>query len=180
MPKIDMSLSVSSIGEAIKKLEAYSDSIKTNTEKLCKAVVDELEEKVSTGFNGAEYDFIVQEKNMLADGIPSVPNVSVTQEVTGTKGKVSAEGEEAYFVEFGAGVYFNPGGAPHPARGGNVVAIGEYGYGLGKMKVWRFTDKNGQTVMTHGTPASMPMYLSAQEIADEIPDIARGVFQSGG
>lgn len=175
MPKISLSLSSSSINKAISELKSYAAKVKTNTEEIVKEVAEQLEDNLKSGFNGASYDYIVED-SILVDGIGRVPNVRIDSTQSDKGMTVTAHGEEAVFVEFGAGVYFNPGGAPHPARGGNIKAIGEYGHGHGKQVVWELPDGR----KTHGTPASMPMYLGAQEIAEEIPEIAKQVFEKSG
>lgn len=173
MPNIKISLSASSIEDAIRRLKDYKKDIKSNTKEVAVQTAKVLEENIKQGFNGSLYDFIIEEGSVMVDGVGRVPDVTVDSEPTDDGAIVSAHGKEAVFVEFGAGVYFNPGGAPHPARGGEIVAIGEYGHGYGKQKVWKLPDGS----LTHGTPASMPMWKGAQEIAKEVPEIAKEVFE---
>lgn len=171
--KLNVFLNSSSIQDAIDSLKSYEKSIGPKTEKIQEIVAYDLRSMVKQGFNGSPYDVVIHEG-------AKVPDVEVDID-NGDKGKklVVAHGIEAVFAEFGAGVYYNPDGAPHPARGQGIVAIGEYGYGYGKRKVWGYYDESGELKLTHGTPASMPMYLSAQQMKKMIPDIAKEVFKGG-
>lgn len=126
---------------------------------------------VQKGFNGAGYD------DVLHEGM-KVPDVSVTVENDDNITLVVAHGKEAVFIEFGAGVYYNPGGG-RPDRPAGIVNIGEYGKGYGKRQIWGYYE-NGELKLTHGTPASMPMFYAAREIAKQIPEIARDVFKGVG
>ena len=168
MPIVKISLNAKSIDRAIKQVREYQESLSVKLERLRKRVADELAADMTTGFNGAEGEYILYEGYQ-------VPSVSVTVKNEGDITLVIASGEEAVFIEFGAGVYYNPGGG-RPDRPAGIVAIGEYGKGYGKRKVWGYYDKSGELKLTHGTPASMPMYYAVQRIAPRIPQIAREVF----
>lgn len=90
--------------------------------------------------------------------------------------RISASGTAVAFIEFGAGVYHNPS-EPYPiARPAGVVGIGEYGQGKGKRQAWGFKDAQGALVVTHGTPAALPMWYATEEIRNTIVDLAREVF----
>ena len=82
-----------------------------------------------------------------------------------------------FFIEFGAGVYYN-GSEPYPEpRPKDIVGIGEYGHGWGKRQAWVFYDSNGEKVVTHGNPAEMPMFYAKEEVLVRLNEIAREVFQ---
>lgn len=160
--------------EAIRKLRRYSESLDEIEKKIQHEIAARLEKMVSSGFNGAPYDDIIEQGTRP-------PSVSVQAHDKNHYSVVIAYGKEAVFVEFGAGVYYNPAGSPHPERPPGIVEIGEYGHGYGKRKVWGFyTSENGdiKLVRTRGTPASAPMYHSVQAILEEIPNIVKGVFES--
>lgn len=163
-----------SIREAARKLRRYSDNLKEVEKKIQHEIAVRLESMVSSGFNGAPYDDIIEQGTRP-------PSVSVQAHDKNHYSVVIAYGKEAVFVEFGAGVYYNPAGSPHPERPPGIVEIGEYGHGYGKRKVWGFyTPENGamKLVKTRGTPASAPMYHSVQSILEDIPDIVKSVFDS--
>ena len=91
---------------------------------------------------------------------------------------VIAAGEDAVWVEFGAGVYHNgsAGSSPHPEGSKLGFTIGGYGKGMGKRQTWGFYE-DGELRLTHGTPAVMPMYNAVKAVCDEIADIAKEVFR---
>ena len=91
---------------------------------------------------------------------------------------IVADGEDAVWVEFGAGVYHNgsAGSSPNPYGAQLGFTIGSYGKGYGKANAWGYYDENNNLVLTRGTPASMPMYRAAQAVAKQSLKIAREVF----
>ena len=163
MPKvIKMDLSVSSIDNAIKELKAFRDSIDRKKDKL-------LEELASIGVKEASVRFT----SAIYDG---VNDSSVTLETIANGYCIKAEGKAVAFIEFGAGVYHNPG-EPYPnPRPNGIVGIGEYGKGLGKRQAWGFKDESGELVITHGNPAAMPMWYASEEMRSKIRKIAQEVF----
>ena len=176
MPKtIRVSLNPKSINAAVRQLEDYQKSLLRKAEQIRLKVAGLLKEMVQEGFNGSQYD------DVLWEGM-KVPDVSVTVDHKDNISVVIAHGKEAVFIEFGAGVYYNPSGSPHPSRPPGIVNIGEYGKGYGKRKIWgyyRIPGDKDSLVLTHGTPASAPMYFAAKAVAEQIPQIAREVFKGG-
>lgn len=176
MPKITLNpFSPASIGRAVKQVREYADkTLPEKTELLRKRVAEELAELIKKGFNGEIYD------DVLNEGM-KVPDVQVeVNHESGDMSVVIAHGKEAVFAEFGAGVYYNPpaGASPHPWGPANFFYIGTYGKGYGARKVWGYYDEEtGELKLTHGTPASMPMYHATQKILQQIVDIAREVFK---
>lgn len=169
MTKISISLSEKSINDAIKELRRYKETLPQKLKTIRDRVAEELLKQAETGFNGAIYN------DVIGEGM-KIPNVSVTLEENGNAVFVVAHGTEAIFAEFGAGVYYNPSGSGHPERPAGIVAIGEYGEGYGKRRVWGYYE-NGELKLTHGTPASMPMYNAAQSVAKLVYGIAKEVFE---
>ena len=163
MPKIiKMSLSVGSIDNAIKELEAFRNSLNQKKDKL-------LEELANIGVREASVRFTTA----MYDGIN---DSSVTLEATNGGYAIVAEGHAVAFIEFGAGVYHNTG-EPHPnPRPEGIVGIGEYGKGYGKRQAWGFKNEAGELVITHGNPAAMPMWYASKEMRSKIQKIAQEVF----
>lgn len=166
---IRISLSEKDIGRAIKELEQYKREIIRKTELLRTKVAERLANLAQSGFNGAIVDDLIEEsggarKAEVQVSIDERENVSV----------VIAAGEDAVWVEFGAGVYSNgsAGSSPHPKGSELGFTIGGYGKGMGKRQTWGFYE-NGELRLTHGTPAIMPMYNAVKTVCDEIADIAR-------
>jgi hypothetical protein len=159
---ISMKLSSDSIRNAIRELKSYRDSIDAKMDKL-------LEELAYIGVKEASVRFTTA----IYDG---VNDSSVTLEPIKDGYCIKAEGRAVAFIEFGAGVYHNPG-EPYPnPRPTGIVGIGEYGKGYGKRQAWGFRDESGELIITHGTPAAMPMWYASEEMRDSIKEIFVEVF----
>jgi hypothetical protein len=159
---ITMSLSSSSIQNAITELKAYRDSLDAKLKKL-------LEELAYIGVKEASVRFTTA----IYDG---VNDSSVTLESTKDGYCIKAEGKAVAFIEFGAGVYHNPG-EPYPnPRPNGIVGIGEYGKGYGKRPAWGFRNDDGELVITHGTPAAMPLWYASEEMRNAILKTFKEVF----
>ena len=157
-----MSLNTSSIKNAIKELKAYRDSIDAKKYRL-------LEELTKIGLKEASIRFTTA----IYDG---VNDSSVRAELTHFGYRIVAEGKAVAFIEFGSGVYHNPG-EPYPnPRPEGIVGIGEYGKGLGKRQAWGYTDETGELVITHGNPAAMPMWYASEEMRNAIVKTFKEVF----
>lgn len=157
-----MKLSSDSIQRAIKELKSFRDSIDAKMDKL-------LEELAYIGVKEASVRFTTA----IYDG---VNDSSVTLEPIADGYCIKAEGRAVAFIEFGAGVYHNPG-EPYPnPRPEGIVGIGEYGKGYGKRQAWGFRDESGELVITHGTPAAMPMWYASEEMRNAILKTFKEVF----
>ncbi len=149
-----MKLSSSSIQDAINELKSYRDSLDAKKDKL-------LEELAYIGVKEASIRFTTA----MYDG---VNDSSVTLEPIKDGYCIKAEGRAVAFIEFGAGVYHNPG-EPYPnPRPAGIVGIGEYGKGHGKRQAWGYRDESGELVVTHGNPAAMPMWYASEEMRNAI------------
>ena len=159
---ISMSLSASSISNAIKEVKAFRDSLEMKKDKLLEELANIGVKEASVRFTTAMYD--------------GVNDSSVTLETISNGYAIVAEGQAVAFIEFGAGVYHNTG-EPYPdPRPDGIVGIGEYGKGYGKRKAWGFKGESGELVITHGNPAAMPMWYASEEMRSNIAKIAREVF----
>lgn len=164
-------LSEGEIDKAIRELEKYKQEIVTKTDLLRNKVAELIAKKAQMGFNGAILDDLVK-------GGVRYANVDVSVDSKGSTTLVVANGEDAIWVEFGAGVYHNSGAGSslHP-RGSEVgFTIGSFGKGFGKKGVWGFYE-DGELKLTHGTPAIMPMYEAMKTTCQEIAMIAKEVFR---
>lgn len=161
---IKLSLTPESIDNAIKELAAYRSSIKGKRDKLLEGLSRIGVQAASVRFTTAMYD--------------GVNDSSVTLESTPDGYAIVAEGKAVAFIEFGTGVYHNPS-EPYPnARPNGIVGIGEYGKGRGKRQAWGFRDDAGELVITHGSPAAMPLWYASEEMRSEIKRIAKEVFEN--
>ena len=169
--KITIGLSEQDIDRAIRELAQYKAEFTRKVELLRERVADRLAVEAQSGFNGAVVDDLIEGGQKFADVKVSVNN-------RGNLSVVIADGKDAVWVEFGAGVYHNssPGSSPHPNGAELGFTIGDYGHGRGKQQMWKFKNDDGELVWTHGTPASMPMYKAVQTVCNDIQSIAREVF----
>lgn len=168
---IRFGLSEREIGKAIKELEQYKQELIRKTALLREKVANRIAELAQSGFNGAVVD------DVLKGGVKTAQvDVQVTD--SGEVSLVIANGEDAVWAEFGSGVFHNgsAGSSPHPKGQELGFTIGGYGKGMGKKQVWGFYE-DGELRLTHGAPATMPMYNAVKTVCDEITSIAREVFK---
>ena len=178
---IKCTLDESSIDTAIKELNRYKQEFLKKVDTYRKRIAEEIAVNASINFGSSSYNDIVGtvvDGKLVPGGSAVSPDVSVTWKDDGTLTVIVATGEDAYWCEFGAGVYHNGsvGSSPHPYGSELGFTIGTFGKGHGKQTSWGYEDENGNIVITRGTPASMPMYNAAQEVARKSIEIAREVF----
>lgn len=168
---ISFGLSEKEIDRAIKELEDYKKEFLKKCEELRQRVAERIRQKAQEGFNGAVVDDLTAES-----GGARMAEVSVATEDSDDVTLVIAQGTDAVWVEFGAGVYHNGavGSSPNPYGANLGFTIGGYGEN-GKKQAWGFYE-NGDLKITHGTPATMPMFHAVQDVLDGIGDIAKEVF----
>lgn len=168
---IRMSLTSESIQNAIREIEAYRNSLKERTNELCRRLAERIGVYAREGFASAPGDTTIS-------GGPRSANVSVTVEPRGNcLYVITAAGEDAVWAEFGAGIHYNGGAgtSPHPKGAELGFVIGGYGKGNGARQVWGYW-KDGELVLTRGTPASMPLYNALVRARNEIAEVAMEVF----
>ena len=168
---IQFKLDEKDIGRAISEIARFKKDFLARVDTYRKRVAEELSNIASLKFGSATMEHTI----MGATRKPSV-NVSVSER--GNISVVVADGEDAVWCEFGAGVYYNGsvGSSPNPYGKDIGFTIGSYGKGYGKGRAWGYYDDDGELVITRGTPASMPMYNAAKEITRKAIEIAREVF----
>ena len=167
---ISLDLSKQSIDKAIKELAQYKQDFLAKEQKLLEGLANIGVREASIRFTTAIYD--------------GVNDVSVVLDKTSNGYSIVANGEAVAFIEFGSGVYHNPG-EPYPEpRPEGIVGIGEYGKGKGKRRAWYYKGEPGTNgeqlkngvVKTRGNPAAMPMWYASEEMRNSILQIAREVF----
>lgn len=160
----ELELSESSINELIKQVKDLQKEANKKVNEFTERLATVGAQVASRGFATAIYD--------------GVKDVQVTVEKTAKGHDVVATGEAVAFLEFGAGVYHNPG-EPYPIpRPEGVVGIGQFGKGKGKSKAWGYYP-NGQppASITHGNPATLAMYNAGQAIEQNFSLVAKEVFR---
>lgn len=175
-----------SIANAVRELDDYAQRIERKAEELRRRVAELIREQAQPVFDAAVVDdtFLA----LVKDGanIPESPrtaNVTVTvkpgaENVT----LVIANGKDAVWAEFGAGVHYNGTVGSYPNPLGQtldfIAAIGTYGEGYGAKEVWGYLGDDGNIHLTYGAPASMPLYKAVQSVSRDIVKIAKEVFST--
>ena len=168
---IRFGLNTKDINKAIRELEQYKRDFQKKVDNYRKRIAEEIAVNASLNFGSALMEDVIK-------GSPRKPDVQVRVDDRGSIAVVVADGEDAVWCEFGAGVYHNGpvGSSPHPKGSELGFTIGSYGKGYGKANAWGYYE-DGNLVITRGTPASMPMYNASQEVMKKAIEIAREVFQ---
>lgn len=161
--RITVRLSPGSVKSALNEVESLMSADRVRLDNAAHDIADRICEKAQANFDAAWYD-------SLARGVRGEADVKCRVEKTGTGYKVIAEGPEVTFIEFGAGVYYNPpaGTSPHPRGADLGFVIGGYGKGQGKQNAWGYYAEDGNLVITHGTAAQTPLYRAFEEVLQEV------------
>lgn len=169
--KITIRLNPSEIDRAIREVEEFKRDFQNKVDTYRKKLADEIAVNARLNFGSAIIDDVV-------GGSSRRPDVTIDVKHDGSISVVVANGEDAVWCEFGAGVYHNGsvGSSPHPKGKELGLTIGSYGKGYGKATAWGYYDESKNLVITRGTPASMPMYNAAQTVAKQAVQIAKEVF----
>lgn len=172
---IKCGLSSKEIDKVIKEIEKFKEDFRKKVDIYRNRIADEIKEIASLNFSNSMVDDVV------SGGSSRRPDVKVSVSKRGDILVVVADGEDAVWCEFGAGVYHNGsvGSSPNPYGSELGFTIGSYGKGYGKAQAWGYyTDPDTKTglVITRGTPATMPMYNAVQEVLRKSVEIAREVW----
>lgn len=187
MPNLKITLDPASIDSAIAEIRNISTTIVRGCERIREIMAERIADLARTKYASSILDDTY--KTLSGSGgsrsesstsaiMPS--NIQVNWQASGGNvTMVIVSGEEAIWIEFGAGVYHNGsvGSKPNPYANSltDIVGIGQYGTLHGQHNTWAFY-KDGVTYLTHGTPASRPLYESVQEVVADFPAIVRSVF----
>lgn len=166
--KIRISLSEKSIRNAINEIEVYKREFIERNEVFVRRL--------------AELGIPVIDQNIAVAQGDSDKNhntyIKVNSFGSYSEAKLVVEGSDLLYIEFGAGIRYNgsAGTSLHPKGEEFGYTIGSYGKGQGKNDFWFYYADTGETVMSHGTEATMPVFRASQEIIQNIRRIAREVF----
>lgn len=168
---IRFSLNAKDISRAISEINKFKQEFLNKVDTYRRRIADEIAVQASLNFSTSIVDDVI-------NGSPRRPDVSVSVSERGSISVVVADGEDAVWCEFGAGVYHNGsvGTSPNPYGNELGFTIGSYGKGHGKQQAWGYYDKVGELIITRGTPATMPMYNSVRELMHKSIAIAKEVF----
>lgn len=166
--EITVTLTPEGIDKAIRDVTTFTSWFRTKCQHLRKEVAERIAWSAEEGFRTARGNDVI-----IGYWVPAPVFVDVTH---GDKiSVVIADGPDAVFIEFGAGVYHNGMlfASPHPWGDEFGYAIGLYKkpYSKGVRNAWNFPGG-----VTRGTPADMPMYRGLNEALHEMDDIIRKVF----
>lgn len=179
MKKTIIRFNLSDIDRAIREVKQFKRDFLKKVDTYRQRVADEIAENAQTLFNSSIVEDVIGGDENRA--ISRKAEVDVYVKDNGQIAVVVADGEDAIWCEFGAGVYHNGsvGSSPNGWAGELGYTIGSYGKGHGSQNAWGFyvdpDSKTGLTI-TRGTPATMPLYRSAEQVARISTKIAREVF----
>lgn len=166
--KIRISLSEKSIRNAINEIEVYKRQFIERNEVFVRRL--------------AELGIPVIDQNIAAAQGDSDKShntyIKINSFGSYSEAKLVVEGKSILFIEFGAGIRYNgsSGTSPHPKGEEFGYTIGSYGKVQGSKDFWFYYADTGESVMSHGTEATMPVFRASQEIIQNIRRIAREVF----
>ncbi len=166
-------LSEDSIDKAIKDVKKYKENLEKKCNEFCKKFAERILDEAEKGFTGAIVDDLTEKS-----GGAKLADVQMTISESDGVFTITANGEDAVWVEFGAGVHHNgaAGISPNPYGAELGFSIGGYGT-QGVREVWALPKNPGEKVkLSRGTPATMPMYKAVQAAIDDIENIAKEVF----
>lgn len=155
-----------SINEAIKKLKAYRKELNDKLEKLIETLAN---------------DGVIVARSWLgaAQGDSSRAEIGLDFDNEGYiyRAIINLSGQDALFIEFGAGYYYNASDPPHAA---------EFGYGVGTypgqkyafQRGWYYYDESGELVYSHGTEGTYPLYHASENMRNNLIVKALDVFRS--
>lgn len=168
---LEIKLNTKDLTEAIKQIEKYEKDMIDKINLFRKKLAEELQADAQALFDSSVMDNLIT-------GVYKKPNVTVEIENNDNVSVVFTNDEDAIWVEFGAGVYYNGsiGKSPHPKGAEFGYTIGSYGKGFGKGNAWGYME-NGELKITRGTLASMPMYNAVKSIISKAEKIAREVWK---
>ena len=168
MKKITFSLSQDSIKRAIKEVEKYrQEFIDKNAlfvQRLAELGIPIIDSNIASAKGDSDKEHNTYIKLNSFGGY--------------SRADLVVEGRGILFIEFGSGAHYNgpAGSSPHPKGSQFGYTIGSYGKGQGKNDFWFYQADTGESVMSHGTQATMPVYKASVEIQQKIREIAREVF----
>lgn len=170
---INVSLNTASINAAVQELRNYAKWVAGKTAELQERIATLIANDARIVYNNSIADDLLSES-------PIIGNVRVVVQTNGNVTVVIADGKDAVFMEFGAGVFYNGavGSSPNPWGNELGLTIGSFGKGNGAKQVWGYRGDDGEIHLTHGAPASMPLYRAVQSVSRDIERIAREVFST--
>ena len=172
---IDVSLSVSSLQNAIKELKAYQARL----DHRCAIIAERL---ADDGVEVARVQLANLDAIFKGELIESIQSECVTDTEGSHIWAVVAGTDHAAFVEFGTGVI----GQKKPYKGELPPGVSwQYASGqtIHQLKDgrigWFYKDDNGHWWFTEGMPSRPYMYNTARELERKVKNVVKEVFDNG-
>ena len=173
MKVIKCKLDINSLGEAIKELQDYRESIN-----------DKLRDFFDALLENGRTEAITRLQSTVGDSTEGIITTEVLQSGGDTlQAVITLMGKDALFIEFGAGIAYNTG-VQHPYAS-------EFGYGVGTYPskhppnkamnpgYWYYREEgNDKVVRSIGTQASMPIYYASETMRNNAIQKALEIFRS--
>lgn len=177
---IEFDLSKEGLDRAIKEIEQFQKELVEKMAEVRRQFAQRIVWSADAGFANAVVSDVIK-------GSAEPNDVTVRMEHNGDVTLVIADGSQAVFIEFGAGVYHNGpvgqslnpwvSGADNGSPDVSGFTIGSYGKGKGERTAWGYYDSGNNVVVTRGTFAQRPMYNGYKLAVAELASIVRGVFR---
>lgn len=163
---ITIKMSTASINDAIEELQRIHDEFMRNLDLFVRTLAN---------------DGVAVARTYIQTGAGTERRASVSWQVNQDgdiyRAQITMDGRDALFVEFGAGIYYNPQDTPHASKYG--MGVGTYpGQTHAFQSGWWYYDDSGQKAYTHGTEATMPMYHASESIQNQAILRALQIFRS--
>lgn len=175
--KISFNLSVSSIQNAIKEVQAYKNSLNAKCEELCRQLI------------AVGYAVALQKINESPIGNTVVLNSALSPSSVGCKAILMAVGQtkqaDGYapvntllLLEFGSGIHFNP--VPNPMADKFGMGVGTFPDQTHAFEDggWYFLGTDDKWHHSYGVKATMPMYSAIESMKNHVLELAKGVFRT--
>lgn len=163
---IEIRMSTKSLNDAIKELKRLEDDFMRKFDIFVRILVN---------------DGVQVARTWITDGSGKERDASVAYQVDSNGdiavAMIEMTGKDVLFVEFGAGIYYNPSNPPHATKYG--MGVGTYpGQTHAFDKGWWYYGPNGESVYTHGTEGTYPMYHASENIQNNAIKKALQIFRS--
>ena len=159
-----VSLDSKQLGNTIKRLNAYRDSLPEKLRLIQQKLAYLGKVKVETSYPASDAYAMYQGDRRYDVGVEPKENGF----------SIVLSGQAVAFIEFGAGVKYGDG---YPGtKPAGIVPIGQYGKGHGQRQAWGFYNETNDVEITHGNPPAAVMYRTAQELREAVLMVAREVF----
>lgn len=157
LKKVSVELSKSSVNKAIKEVERYNTVIAPNLDEVCRRLA-----------------MIGQEEAISRIGHSENGNTDATVAMYPIANgyKVTAAGEDIFFIEYGTGWYSQPNGYPAPVDVYPGSYSKDHAQKFAKYGFWYYGGKR-----LVGTPAEKPMYFAVKAMRENMQRIIDEVFK---